>query len=288
MPPTDAPPSRPASAPRPLDARVVRFLSSKGKRRPELKGRPLERYWQECLLYPLRAWRFVAILAVALTLAGSVAAALLPPMFAELPSDMLPLWGFRLTCVLASVMLVGLPCSFLDCVLASAAAGEVYYILWSGNPLLTVFRSGVKWLACFLAGPVIFAGAAWLYWVNCGDPEWIDYLILAELGVVAAAYWIFALLAVTDRGRLRDLNPLTVGDLAHRLGWRGLGVVLAAAILLLGHGWVLIDGTAEVHGEVGKAFLILAVGWGSGLFWSTFFCRLLGTWCHRSRQALPR
>jgi len=181
------------------------------------------------------------------------------------------------------VLVVGLPCSFLECVLSSAVAGEVYYILWSGNPLNVVLRSGVKWLGCFLAGPVVFASAAWLYWLRCGDPSLFDWLILTELGVVTIAYWAFALLTLTEHGRLRSLNPVTIVDLTHRLGWRALAVVAAASFLLLAHACVLISGVALVHTTAMNGLLILTGGWLSGIFWSTFFCRLLGVWCHRSR-----
>jgi hypothetical protein len=33
-----------------------------------------------------------------------------------------------------------------------------------------------------------------------------------------------------------------------------------------------------VHG-----WMTLAAAWISAIFWSTFFSRLLGVWCHRSR-----
>jgi hypothetical protein len=123
-----------------------------------------------------------------------------------------------------------------------------------------------------------------VYWLYCGDLKPLDWLILAELGLVGVAYWILTLLAVADRGRLRDVNPLVVADLAHRLGWRALAVVLLAALLLLVHGGALVFGVAEFHNAPVKGWLLLAGGWVSGLFWSTFFCRLLGVWCHRSRR----
>jgi hypothetical protein len=188
--------------------------------------------------------------------------------------------------VLLVLLTIGLPCSFLECVLASAAAGEVYYIVWSGNPLNVVLRSGMKWLTCFLAGPVVFAALAWLYWLRCGDPSVLDWLIMTELGIVTLGYWMYALLSVSDQGRLRDLNPIAVADMAHRLGWQGLAVVLAAAFLLLVHGWILIVGVAGVHTSALSGWSLLAAGWFSGIFWSTFFCRLLGVWCHRSRVLL--
>jgi hypothetical protein len=276
----------PRGVPRPLDPRVVHLLSKKGKRRAELVGRHLEKHWAEFLLYPIRAWRFCLTIALFLTVLSLLGALALPLFLAETSVES---WQMPMSYaggVLLVVVIVGLPCSFLDCVLASAAAGEVYYIRWSGNVLLTVLSAGARWLLCFLVGPVVFAGVGWLYWVNCGDPEWADALILAELGVAAVLYWLYALLALTERGRLRDLNPVTVADLGHRLGWRGLGVALLAAVLLLAHGLLLAAGAAVLHTAPPGGFLILLAGWMSSMFWSTIFCRVLGVWSFRSRQAL--
>jgi hypothetical protein len=100
---------------------------------------------------------------------------------------------------------------------------------------------------------------------------------------VTIGYWAFALLTLTEHGRLRSLNPVTVVDLTHRLGWRALAVVAAASCLLLAHACVLVYGVALVHTTAMTGLLILTGGWLSGIFWSTFFCRLLGVWCHRSR-----
>jgi hypothetical protein len=272
-------------APRRVDPRLVRLLSSRGIRRPELTGRHLEKNWNECLVYPLRAWRLCLGLALLLTLLSAGFAVFLPRLLAEPTSDpqSVAFVALRMACGLLLLLTFAFPCSFLECVLTSAVAGEVFYIVWSGNPLNVVLRSGVKWLTCFLAGPVVFAAFAWLYWLRCGDPTVLDWLILMELGIVALGYWMYALLALSDQGRLRDLTPVAVADMAHRLGWRGLAVVLAAACLLLAHGWVLIVGVAGVHMSAVSGLALLAAGWFSGIFWSTFFCRLLGVWCHRSR-----
>jgi hypothetical protein len=146
-------------------------------------------------------------------------------------------------------------------------------------------RSGIKWLVCFLAGPVIFAAAGLLYWLQCGDPTLVDWLILTELGVVAGAYMIFVLMSLTDGGRLRDLNPVAVADLAHQLGWRGLALALAAALVFLLHGWALLTGVAMVHTEPVQGLLLVAGGWLSALYWSTFFCRAIGIVCRREMSA---
>jgi hypothetical protein len=282
----DSAPERPSSAaPRPPNPRLVRLITTRGVRRIELRGRNLESTWQQCMAYPLRAWRLYLGLTVVLTTLTAGLAVFVPYLLDETPANPISLAGLRLLAVLLPLLALGIPCAFLDCVLDSSSAGEVYYIVWSGNPFLSVVRSGTKWLASFLAGPIVFAGMCWIYWLRSGDPGIIDWLILTELGVVAIAYWIFGLLAVSDRGRLQDLNPATVADIANRLGRRGLGVVLLAALLLLAHGWVLITGVAGVHVATVNGWLMLCIGWLSGIFWSTFFCRLLGVWCHRSRVA---
>jgi hypothetical protein len=286
-PPAEPEPEPPPQAP-PVDTRV-RLLSHRNKkgRRRQAADKYLEKRWQQFLLYPLRAIRLCLALAVFMALLSAVLAMFLPELLLDLPpGGLLSLVALRLAGVLLLVALAGLPCSFLECVLRSAVDGEVFYITWSGNALSTVLLSGVKWLACFLAGPVLFAATAYVYWLNCGEPSVVDGLILAELGVVATAYWIYALLAVTDRGWLGGLNPLGVADMAHRLGWRGLGVVLLAAVLLLGHGAALVFGVVVVHKETFRGLCLLAIGWGSAVFWSTFFCRLLGVWCYRTRAAV--
>jgi hypothetical protein len=283
-PPGSALPLAPARA----NPAIVRLLAVRGKRTADPSGRPLEERWYECLRYPLRAGRLCLSLALLLTVFSAGAALVLPGWLARysanpygegLLDQHAPLIVFLL------VMVSGIPCSFLDCVLSSSVEGEVRYIVWSGNPFLTVLLSGSRWLACFLAGPVVFAGTGFLYWLSWGDPSLLDWLILAELGVLAIAYHCFTLLSFTDRRRLRDLNPLAVADMVHRLGWRSL-VVLAAAGLLLAHGWVLVTGIAEMHNHFLVGTAILVGGWASGVFWSTFFCRLLGVWCHRSRLAV--
>src|SRR5262249_19218949 len=153
-------------------------------------------------------------------------------------------------------------------------------IRWSGKAVQGALASGLRWLACLLAGPVVFAAVGWVYWFSCGDPGWLDWLILAEVGLVGAAYWIYALLALADRGRLRDLNPVAVADLAYRLGWRGFVAVLLGAALLLAHGWAVLVGLAEAQAASPAGWLLLAGAWASGVFWGTFFCRLLGVHCH--------
>jgi hypothetical protein len=237
----------------------------------------------------LRAWKLFLGLAIVLSLICAASAVFLPHLLSDSQttaagSSVVRHITLFFLCIVLLIFVIGLPCSFLECVLASAAAGEVYYIRWSGSLVNEILFSGAKWLVCFLAGPALFAGLACLYWLQCGDAGILDWLIILELGLVSLAFWIFTLVAVTDQGHVRGLSPFAVADLAHRLGWRALGVVLLAAFLLLIHFRAITYGVAEIHNGTAKGCMMLLFGWVSGLFWSTFFCRLLGIWCYRTRD----
>jgi hypothetical protein len=283
---TIAPPTAPTatSPPPPRNPYVVRLLSMRSAPRPDLSGRHLEEHWYECLLYPFRAWQLCVILAVLMTFVSAAVAALVPSLVAEQPPDRYTRIGVNVSGVVLLLLVVGLPSSFFDCVLSSAVLGEIYYIRWSGNALFTVLRVGIKWLTCFLTGPVLFAGAAVAYWFECGEAGVIDWMIMIELGIVAIGYHLLVLLSLTDRGRLRDLNPLAVADLAQRLGRDALIVIGGGAALLLGHAVLLVTGVATMHTTPPLGWSLLAGGWLSAVFCSTFFCRLFGIWCHHSRR----
>ena len=66
-----------------------------------------------------------------------------------------------------------------------------------------------------LAKPkVLFLSTVWLlliaglFWLHAGDLAPIDWFLLSELVAVAAAYWLFCLLAVAIDQRLSSANPL--------------------------------------------------------------------------------
>ncbi len=235
------------------------------------------------MLYPLYAWPLCLALAVVMTPISAAVTLVLPALFGEPPADPWTLAAVRISGLMLVVLIVGIPGDFLNHVLTRAAGGEVELLRGWGNPLLAAMLSGAKWLGCFLAGPIVFATAAAAYWFDCGDPGLLDWLIIGELGIVAIAYQILALVALTDRGRLRDLNPLAIADLVHRLGWHALLAVLIAAALLLADALLLGAGLGTLHAEPLIGWLLLAAGWIGAVFAGTFFFRLFGIWCHRSR-----
>ena len=150
--------------------------------------------------------------------------------------------------------------------------------------LLLEVRTLGRWLFAFLAGPAPLGAAGFFYWLHGGDLGLLDRLILAEMGVLAISYWVFAVAAAGERERFLDANPLAVARLVARLGERAL-VVPVAALVALAHGWLAVAALAEVYRSA-WAWLWLACGGLSGLFLATFLFRLLGVGCSRS-SALP-
>ncbi len=263
---------------------LVHFLANAGAPHPKLEGRFLEENWLECLRYPIRAWRLCLMLSLLLAIFSGAVALLLPPMLAEMPTNPWVLTTYYGTCLLILLLFVGLPCSFLDLVLISALRGEVYYIRWSGNAFQTILFSGAKWVTCFVAGPILFAGMGVLYWTYCGELGWIDWLILIELALVCFTYWMFAVLSLSQYNWIGDLNPFAIADLAHRLGGLALAWVLGAALLFFAHVLLVVEGVAELHDTPLQGWVLLVVACASGTFCGTFLCRLLGIWCFRTRR----
>lgn len=255
-----------------------------GPNAPKLRRRRranwrLEIHWHECLLYPFRAWPPVVGLGLLLGgLAGT--ASLVLPIAPPLSADTWPNWlsgvGFGLLTISYAV-------GFLDCVASSAVVGEFNLVRVPGSDL--GMHGLLTWLACFVFGPVIPALACWWYWLTWGDTEWLDKLIVAELGATAVGWWLLAGLSARERGKLSGALPDSVGALARRLGrGAGLAFVLAPA---LGFAiiWLGVAALEEVH--TGLIFGLLQLGalGVAALFAATFLLRMLGLTCFNTRLA---
>jgi hypothetical protein len=259
-----------------------------GERRPGPAG---ER-WYDYLAYPFREWQLWAGSAGLLTVL-SVGGVLLVPLLLERGpllfegenNSATTRWVGCLVGLLA-VWIAGYPCNFLRHVLRAAASGGGAEVRWPGAAVGPALAGALVWLGCFLAGPVVFAGLAAMYWVECGDPGVVDWLILAELTFLTVGYHLLVLAAVSEGGRLHDANPLRVIDLAHRLGWRAVAAALAGFVLAVGHGLLGVVAAEQLHQTPVLGALLLGAGWLSGLFWASCLFRLLGAWCHRTRSAI--
>jgi hypothetical protein len=262
----------------PLDLGAVKPVVPR-KQRVLRKRWSLEKNWVECLAFPFRALPIIAGLAVFLGVLTALAGRVLPEVLANRPEGG-GFWLIFALYMLGPLVLLAYVCGFLDCVLASAAAGQAGVVSWPGRDLLLALKSCLWWLLAFLAGPVLPAAIVPVYWLYVGELTTLDWIILGELGVLAVGYWLLAILAVSRSDRVSDLNPLRVLRLAERLGYRAWVAAFAASLLGIGTVLLVLAALPLVHAN-GVAGVLLVFVWGGTLFVATFLFRLLGVWCHR-------
>ena len=271
----------PATFDTPLDRQLVKQVLALRRRPLASAGeRRLETCWYQCLLYPFQAWPLVFGLASAFALCTAVVAVM---MSRADGSATMPSWALWLNGLWAVIPLLILSYlfGFLDCVMASGIAGEYRHVRWPGRKLNLALKSCVTWVVCFVAGPIIPLGLAALFWLRAGELEVLDWLILAELVVVALSYWILVLVTVNARDGLANVLPMRVAEQVNRLGWRSVGAAVGGASLALIHGLIAFVAITDLQRDQGGGWFFLILCSMSAMFWATFLFRLLGVWCHR-------
>jgi hypothetical protein len=242
------------------------------------RRRQLEQYWHQCLAYPWLSWKVLWGFAWILSL-GTGGVVLTIQNFPSFSATSLHHWFPWATSALFVLLIAAYAYSWVECALTSALAGKgaaAYLPSWrTADP----GKSGVRWLVCFFAGPVVPAGLAAYFWIYGGDLTALDWAIVVELSVLAAAYWFLAIVSANERNRLRDANPVRVAQLLQRLKYRALVPALLAPALAFAHALVGLLALAALHQHT-VAWLLLVACWGSALFWSAFLFRLLGVWCY--------
>ena len=241
---------------------------------------PLEQNWYECLIYPLRAMPVLMFLSAAWATLTALVIAVLPETW--VPAEVAP----RTPVLFFVFVLAGYTFACLQASYNAAREGQTVIIAWPGWDLARAARGGVEGVVCFLAGPVVLEGVALIFWLGSGDLQAVDRLILWELGLVAACYWALSLLAVQENHRFRDANPVAIVQLVRRYGWR---VPLAAALMALvvvGHGALIVAAVEELHRGF-RGWLWLVGLWGAQLGWLMFLLRWLGVIrYHTSKERL--
>ena len=249
-------------------------------RRPRPRKRirlwKLETRWDQCLRYPVYAWRILgglsAVLAVGLTITLFV-------LMNVLQGRMGPEAWFWFVLPLLGGGYIG---AFLHCVVTSAAAGEAGVVRWPGNDVALIVRGFGRCVGCLLAGPVFPLAGALVFWFYAGDLGFVDWLILVELVCAAAIYWVFAFLAVTEKDGVRHATPVNILDVIRRLRWSALGGAVTVCVCTFLHGLWTLEALAGLHRTV-FALFSLGLCSASALFWLTFLLRWLGVCSFLSR-----
>jgi hypothetical protein len=270
----------------PIDPLLVRQVI-KARRSPSLiKERHLETRWYQCLLYPLRAWPLVFGLSGALALCVGMST-FVHRQTQEFAQGISVLGIYTLWTSIP-LMILSYSCGFLDCVMAGALAGEFRHVRWPGRRLDMALKSCFVWAVCFLAGPAVPIALALTFWLQAGEMEIVDWLILTELVVVAMSYWLLVLLTVNAKDGLASVNPMRVMELIGRLGWGAIGVAMGTALVAILHVLAAIAALTDLQRDQGSGWIALILCCWSGMFWATFLFRWLGVWHRRVDLASGR
>jgi hypothetical protein len=250
------------------------------------RRRQLEQHWYQCLTYSFLNWKSLFCFALMLSV-GMAGIVLTVQNFPSFSLSSLQNWLPWASSVLFVVLIVAFAYAKVECALTSALAGKGPGCYWPGWSTADPLKSSVRWLVCFFAGPIVPAGLAAYFWIYGGDLTGWDWAIVAELGVLAAAYWLLAIVSANERNRLRDANPLRIAQLLQRLKYRAVVPVLIAPAFAFAHALVAFFALTSLHPSPAFGWLLLMVCWGSVLFWSAFLFRLLGVWCYYAKPIEP-
>ena len=253
-----------------LLSRAVRDLKEKRFLR---RSWPLEKHWFEFLAYPLRALPCVLLLAVAWATLTAILGAVMPDGWDA--TEIVTHLPVLLPVLMIVFVLFGYTIAFFQATYGLARAGTAGFIAWPGKDLGATVRGGTQGLLAFLAGPIVPAVVGFLFWLGSGELNTLDWLILWELGIVAAAYWALALLAVQRNMSLCDLRPAAVMKSVRQSGFRAPLTALLLAIPAVGQALQTLEALDSPQRNP-AGWLIAVLCWIGQLSWVVFILRWFG------------
>src|SRR3990172_8042309 len=188
-----------------------------------LLAKRVESRWYHSLAYPLAVVPIFCWLGVVLSLLTAAALFFWVSIDRGLPQP-LPRQAFAGTLVLMFYVL-GCACSYLNSVLSLAARGLTKREPGFDAAPLRALHSFGLWLASMLAGPGLVFGAAYGYWIHCGDPTFVDGMILAELCLAGVGWWLFSMLLINVAETTRVPLPGRVLRTAMRLRGKSIELI---------------------------------------------------------------
>jgi len=238
---------------------------------------PLENGWRECMLYPFRAMGLSMLLAFV----GASAASIIALVTAQ---PEIATWVVLAGFLFAHSLYVF---ACLRSAWLSGLHGEAGFVRWPGSDVRFLAQSSGLAAALFLAGPIVPALTAFLFWLHAGDLHWIDRLILLELGVLSVGYFILEVFAA-DAAKLRQATPAGVLRLIKTVGHLPLTAALAGSVGLVLHAWAGLASLRILHEDPGAGWALLFCTWVSVLSWNYFLCRWVGVYIYRRRARAGR
>ena len=130
-------------------------------------------------------------------------------------------------------MTFGYALLFLGHVLVSSALGEIDHPRWPEWHPADISEGICRWFWAALFGVMLGGIPIAFYWLHCGEIDWFDWFVFAELIMFGAGYAQMALAASLLHENIIAANPITVFSSIFRLGVAYLRPCLVASITLV-------------------------------------------------------
>ena len=140
---------------------------------------------------------------------------------------------FTLPLVASFAFTIGYALIFFGRMLSTTASGEDDHPRFPTWDRMEILEELARWTWAGMMGLSIGGLPALVYWINCGDLDWLDMFLFADLSIVGIAYAQMALVASLLHDSLAAANPVTVIRSIYRIGWDYLSPCLVTGLAFL-------------------------------------------------------
>jgi hypothetical protein len=193
----------------------------------------------ECLLYPLTDGPGIGLLVFfppvlwILSLPVFDVIAMLQPFTKgdwALGLMVLPIF---LPLLFSFAMTLGYVLLFLGQTLVASALGERDHPRWPEWHPHEISEGLGRWLWALLFGFALGGFPLVVYWKSCGDIDWLDRVVFADLVILGAGYAQMALAASLLHDNIVAANPYTVLTSIWRTGWDYVQPCIVAGVAIM-------------------------------------------------------
>ncbi len=234
--------------------------------------------------YPLRNASGLGMLAMIPPLLwfGSVPLFALVPMIAS--ASAVTLLGLVL--LLPELVILGVVLGhtllFLGDVVVTSCLGAVTLPRQATWSLSKIVRGWGRWLWAGLFGGVVGGMPALIYWIDCGDVDWFDRVVLIDLILPGLAYAQMAVvIALISESPWAVAHPILILRAIGAGGWSYLGPCLVTGVFLS-----VVVGLFEACLAIGQPIVQVVAFWHWWvlvLYLAMVGLRFLGLFCFRKR-----
>ena len=240
----------------------------------------------DSLLYPLWNASGLSVLAFAppgLWFASVPMFTLVPTMRSGSPFGFL---GFILLfpALLLMYFVGGNTLRFLGQVLVTSSLGEVAQPRTPSWSLGEIGQGLWPWSWALVIGAGVGGFPGLVYWINCGDVDWLDWIVLIDLLIPGLAYAQMALLAALMFESPLAANPVTVVRAICRVGWSYTSPCVLSGSTLVALAW-LFAAVLRIGDGLAQAVAYWAF-WVVLIYSAMVVLRRLGLFCYRHSVVL--